>query len=91
MTGDTDIDRDTAQLASQLALFEASRARLFSLAYRILGVRADAEDVVQDTFVKWHLHQRMVAATGNNALDTPAAWLATNVVARHSRLWLRWA
>jgi RNA polymerase sigma factor (sigma-70 family) len=73
MTGDTDIDRDTAQLA----LFEASRARLFSLAYRILGVRADAEDVVQDTFVKWHLHQRTAGAAGRNALDTPAAWLAT--------------
>ncbi|WP_158935417.1 sigma-70 family RNA polymerase sigma factor [Burkholderia sp. S171] len=73
MTGDTDIDRDTAQLA----LFEASRARLFSLAYRILGVRADAEDVVQDTFVKWHLHQRTAGDAGHNALDTPAAWLAT--------------
>ncbi|CAN7459810.1 sigma-70 family RNA polymerase sigma factor [Caballeronia sp. LjRoot29] len=71
MTGDTDI-------------FEASRARLFSLAYRILGVRADAEDVVQDTFVKWHLHQRAVAATGHNALDTPAAWLAT--VAKRSAI-----
>ena len=42
MTGDTDIDRD----AAQLAIFEASRARLFSLAYRILGVRADAEAYV---------------------------------------------
>ena len=73
MTGDTDIDRDTAQLA----LFEASRARLFSLAYRILGVRADAEDVVQDTFVKWHLHHQTVLNTGGDVLDTPAAWLAT--------------
>src|SRR5471030_844294 len=73
MTGDTHIDSDTAQLA----FFEASRTRLFSLAYRILGVRADAEDVVQDTFVKWHLHQRTAGAAGHNALDTPAAWLAT--------------
>jgi RNA polymerase sigma-70 factor (ECF subfamily) len=70
MTVDIDTDRDTAWLA----VFEASRARLFSLAYRILGVRADAEDVVQDTFVKWHLHQR---ATPFDALETPAAWLAT--------------
>jgi len=77
MTGDTDIDRDMAQLDLQLALFEASRARLFSLAYRILGVRADAEDVVQDTFVKWHLHHQTVLAAGGDELDTPAAWLAT--------------
>jgi RNA polymerase sigma factor (sigma-70 family) len=73
MTGDTNIDRDTAQLA----LFEASRARLFSLAYRILGVRADAEDVVQDTFVKWHLHHRTAGIARADVLDTPAAWLAT--------------
>jgi RNA polymerase sigma factor (sigma-70 family) len=77
MTGDTDVDDD----ATHLALFEASRARLFSLAYRILGVRADAEDVVQDTFVKWHLHHRTVGnAEGGvegNVVDTPAAWLAT--------------
>jgi RNA polymerase sigma-70 factor (ECF subfamily) len=70
MSVDTESDRDTAQLA----MFEASRSRLFSLAYRILGVRADAEDVVQDTFVKWHLHQR---SGGIDALETPAAWLAT--------------
>ncbi|WP_053064144.1 sigma-70 family RNA polymerase sigma factor [Caballeronia mineralivorans] len=73
MTGDTDIDRD----AAQLAVFEASRARLFSLAYRILGVRADAEDVVQDTFVKWHLQQRAAGLDSLDSLDTPAAWLAT--------------
>jgi RNA polymerase sigma factor (sigma-70 family) len=70
MTGDIDINRN----AAQLAVFEASRSRLFSLAYRILGVRADAEDVVQDTFVKWHLHQH---APDADVLKTPAAWLAT--------------
>jgi RNA polymerase sigma-70 factor (ECF subfamily) len=59
---------------AQLAIFETSRSRLFSLAYRILGVRADAEDVVQDTFVKWHLHQR---DGGTDTLETPAAWLTT--------------
>lgn len=70
MSVDIESDRDEAQLA----IFEASRSRLFSLAYRILGVRADAEDVVQDTFVKWHLQQR---AGGIDALDTPLAWLTT--------------
>ncbi len=70
MSVDIESHRDEAQLA----LFEASRSRLFSLAYRILGVRADAEDVVQDTFVKWHLQQR---AGGIDALETPVAWLTT--------------
>ncbi len=65
-----DIDPDSQHLAT----FETSRSRLFSIAYRILGVRAEAEDVVQDTFVKWHLQRR---AFGDNSVDTPAAWLAT--------------
>ena len=33
--------------------FEAARPRLLGLAYRILGSRADAEDAVQDTYIKW--------------------------------------
>jgi RNA polymerase sigma factor (sigma-70 family) len=72
-----DLHRDEAQFA----IFEASRSRLFSLAYRILGVRADAEDVVQDTFVKWHLLQRN---GGIDALQTPVAWLTT--VAKHTAI-----
>ncbi|RXR07017.1 RNA polymerase sigma-70 factor [Pseudoxanthomonas composti] len=34
--------------------FEIHRARLFSLAYRLLGSRAEAEDVVQDAWLRWH-------------------------------------
>ncbi|MET1416386.1 RNA polymerase sigma factor SigJ [Roseibium sp. HPY-6] len=34
-------------------LFEKTRPRLLGLAYRMLGSMADAEDAVQDTFVKW--------------------------------------
>jgi RNA polymerase sigma factor (sigma-70 family) len=33
--------------------FETQRPRLLGLAYRMLGSLADAEDAVQDTFVKW--------------------------------------
>ena len=35
-----------------LALFERHRPRLFGLAYRMLGQRADAEDLVQETYAK---------------------------------------
>lgn len=34
--------------------FTALRPRLFSIAYRMLGTRADAEDVVQDAWLRWH-------------------------------------
>jgi RNA polymerase sigma-70 factor (ECF subfamily) len=34
--------------------FQTHRSRLFSLAYRLLGSRAEAEDVVQDAWLRWH-------------------------------------
>ncbi len=36
------------------ALFSEHRARLFKIAYRMLGSRADAEDVLQDVYLRWH-------------------------------------
>jgi RNA polymerase sigma-70 factor (ECF subfamily) len=51
-------------------VFEESRPVLLGLAYRILGSRADAEDAVQDTFIKWQ--------TADKAeIENPAAWLTT--------------
>ncbi len=43
---------------------------LLGLAYRILGSRADTEDAVQDTFLKWQ-------AADREAIGTPRAWLTT--------------
>jgi RNA polymerase sigma factor (sigma-70 family) len=53
-----------------LALFEQARPGLIGLAYRILGSRADADDVVQDCFIKW-------SETDRRAIDRPGAWLTT--------------
>jgi RNA polymerase sigma-70 factor (ECF subfamily) len=39
--------------ANLTATFEAHRALLFSVAYRMLGSRADAEDILQETFLRW--------------------------------------
>ncbi|WP_027212415.1 sigma-70 family RNA polymerase sigma factor [Burkholderia sp. WSM2232] len=50
--------------------FRAVRARLLALAYRMLGSRAEAEDIVQDVWLKWHL-------ADTHAVQTPAAWLTT--------------
>ncbi|KLI97201.1 RNA polymerase sigma factor SigJ [Luteimonas sp. FCS-9] len=50
--------------------FEAARPMLLGLAYRVLGVRADAEDAVQDTFLRWQ-------AADRDAIDNADAWLTT--------------
>ncbi|MFC9794383.1 sigma-70 family RNA polymerase sigma factor [Streptomyces sp. NPDC127584] len=55
---------DTAAVAR----FEAGRGRLGSLAYRLLGSAADAEDAVQDTFLRWQ-------AADRDRIDVPEAWL----------------
>ena len=34
--------------------FVGERARLWGLAYRMLGSRADADDVVQDAWLRWN-------------------------------------
>nr|MDT0659158.1 sigma-70 family RNA polymerase sigma factor [Micromonospora sp. DSM 115978] len=55
-----------------VARFEANRNRLASLAYRLLGSAADAEDVVQDAYLRWH-------AADRDRIAIPEAWL-TKVV-----------
>ena len=50
--------------------FNALRPRLFSIAYRMLGTRADAEDVVQDAWLRWH-------ANADTVILSLEAWLVT--------------
>jgi len=53
---------------STASAFEPHRARLFGLAYRMLGSRAEAEDLVQDAYVRWHQSDR-------DAIRNAEAWL----------------
>lgn len=50
--------------------FDEVRPHLVGLAYRILGSRADAEDAVQDTFLKWQKTER-------NKIENATSWLTT--------------
>ncbi len=56
-----------------LAAFEPHRRRLWSLAYRMLGIRADADDAVQDCWLRW---QRAAVDAAEPVRDAEA-WLVT--------------
>jgi RNA polymerase sigma-70 factor (ECF subfamily) len=48
--------------------FELSRPRLEAIAYRLLGSAHEAQDVVQETFLRWH-------AADIDRIEVPEAWL----------------
>jgi RNA polymerase sigma-70 factor (ECF subfamily) len=53
-------------------VFEMHRRALIGLAYRMIGSRAEAEDVVQDAFLRWH-------AIDHTAVEEPRRYLSTIV------------
>lgn len=56
-----------------LSAFEAERAHLLALAYRMLGDFGRAEEIVQDAWLRWSGRQRDVE------IDSPRAYLVTTV------------
>ena len=50
--------------------FVAERDRLWGLAYRMLASRADADDAVQDAWLRWQ-------GADHDTIVNPAAWLTT--------------
>lgn len=58
---------------SAASTVERERKRLTGVAYRMLGRWSEAEDAVQDAFLRWQ-------AADIRAIETPAAWLTTVVV-----------
>ena len=53
-----------------LSAFAPVRPRLFGIAYRMLGSAAEAEDIVQDVWLRWQSMNR-------SAVENPPAYLAT--------------
>jgi len=53
-----------------LSSFASVRPRLFGIAYRMLGSAAEAEDVVQDVWMRWQ-------STNRSSIENPPAYLAT--------------
>ncbi len=61
-----------ASATANVEIFAGHRDRLFGIAYRMLGSRADAEDVLQDAWLRWHEQDA-------SELRSTEAWLTTMV------------
>ncbi|MCI1840113.1 RNA polymerase sigma factor SigJ [Achromobacter ruhlandii] len=57
-------------MIDSVTLFDRHRPRLYAIAYRMLGEVAEAEDVVQDAWLRWH-------GTDRASVDNAEAWLVT--------------
>ncbi len=60
------------EMAAQLDSFEQYRYLLFSIAYRMVGSAMDAEDLVQDAYLRWQ-------SAATEEIDNPKAFLTTVV------------
>jgi RNA polymerase sigma-70 factor (TIGR02957 family) len=69
-----------ANLDDALATFQAVRPRLFGIAYRMLGSAAEAEDIVQEAWVRWQGTDRSVVQDPPAFLATATTRLAINVL-----------
>jgi RNA polymerase sigma factor (sigma-70 family) len=71
---------DTSIGDDGLSAFLRMRPRLFGIAYRMLGSAAEAEDVVQDVWLRWQTTDRSMVRDAAAFLVTTATRLAINVV-----------
>jgi RNA polymerase sigma-70 factor, ECF subfamily len=65
-------DPEEFGMSDRVALFNQHRQRLYGIAYRMLGSRDDADDMVQEAYLRWH-------RTDLERVQTPQAWLVTIV------------
>lgn len=68
----------TAELDRAAADFARMRPRLFGIAYRMLGSAAEAEDVVQDAWLRWQAYDRETVIDPQGFLATTTTRLAIN-------------
>ena len=63
-------DNEKREYGDGLSTFVRVRARLFGVAYRMLGSAAEADDILQEVWLRWQ-------STDRSAVENPHAFLAT--------------
>jgi RNA polymerase sigma-70 factor, ECF subfamily len=74
------LDRAGAVSDGDAASFQQVRQRLFGIAYRVLGSATDADDVVQDAWIRWQRTDRTEVRDTASFLATTTTRLAINVI-----------
>ncbi len=69
---------DRCRLDGDTAAFGQVRNRLMGIAYRILGSWSEAEDIVQDAWIRWQLYDRATVVNPTAFLVTTTTRLAIN-------------
>jgi RNA polymerase sigma-70 factor (ECF subfamily) len=67
-------------MSNPAASFEPHRGRLLGLAYRMLASMADAEDAVQDTYLRWHGADREKVSDPRAFLMTTTTRICLNML-----------
>jgi RNA polymerase sigma-70 factor (ECF subfamily) len=70
---------ETSAFDSALSVFVSVRPRLFGIAYRMLGSALEAEDIVQDVWLRWQSTDRSVVLDAPAFLATTTTRLAINL------------
>jgi RNA polymerase sigma-70 factor (ECF subfamily) len=80
VTGQSEALNEDASIHDDLSSFLRVRSRLFGIAYRIVGRTADAEDIVQDVWVRWQMTDRTLVRDAMAFLATTTTRLAINCI-----------
>jgi RNA polymerase sigma-70 factor (ECF subfamily) len=74
------------ELDGAVSTFARVRPRLFGIAYRMLGSVAEAEDIVQEVWIRWQTYDRSTVRDAGAFLATATTRLAINTAqSAHSR------